>query len=298
MKARKLPLHYWPTTVVFVDDSRALVDALELEFSFHRLPTRGFYHPQQALQYFREDPSALDRLAASIHFTDTSGADHQDQIIHFDIQEVFRAIYDPKRFAIPSVMVVDYGMPGMSGMELCQALNTLPTKKLMLTGEATDDVGVRAFNERIIDRFLSKGHASMSEELLQNVDELLLAYFLDQTPAFAKRLYQDPLCLLGQAEYVDFAHKIFADHQIAEYYVLEKSGSLLMLTAQGEPFWLLVRDGATLNAPLMGSIDASAFTSSPLPGLPRYHYTLIQNTDFGLLQRDRILSLNDYLAPH
>ena len=63
---------------------------------------------------------------------------------------IHKVIYDSKRFAMKTVVVVDYSMPNMNGLEVCKALEDLPLKFIMLTGKAEPETAIEAFNDGLI----------------------------------------------------------------------------------------------------------------------------------------------------
>ncbi len=85
------------------------------------------------------------------------GRKRDRRIIDLDIPAIHREIYNSKRFLENTVLVIDYAMPVMHGMEVCKELSHLPIKKLMLTGEADDKLAVQAFNQKLINKFIRKG---------------------------------------------------------------------------------------------------------------------------------------------
>lgn len=81
----------------------------------------------------------------------------------------------------PRLMVVDYKMPGMDGMELLGEVDELPTginrphapppARILITAYADVDLARRAINEELADRFLTK--PLDPEELTGTVQDLL-----------------------------------------------------------------------------------------------------------------------------
>ncbi|WP_354625252.1 response regulator [Psychromonas sp. MME2] len=80
------------------------------------------------------------------------------------------------------VIISDQVMPEMSGVELLTKVAAdrrfLGTKKLLLTGLATQDDTIKAINNAKIDNFLEK--VWQPEELIQTIKELLTEYIIEK----------------------------------------------------------------------------------------------------------------------
>lgn len=81
-----------------------------------------------------------------------------------------------------AVIISDQVMPEMSGVELLTKVAVdrrfLGTKKLLLTGLATQDDTIKAINNAKIDNFLEK--VWDPEELVQTIKELLTEYIIEK----------------------------------------------------------------------------------------------------------------------
>jgi CheY-like chemotaxis protein len=58
--------------------------------------------------------------------------------VALDLERIYRIAEQRQRFATPSVLVVDYSMPQMNGLEFCAAVAHLPCKKILFTGAADE----------------------------------------------------------------------------------------------------------------------------------------------------------------
>ena len=142
-----------------------------------------------------------------------------------------------------SVLIIDYAMPGINGLELCHQLRDTSIKIIMLTGEASKDLAVEAFNEGSIDKFILKNTADLMGMLVQTIHELQRSYFLNlsekalhKTANFSSKT----LACLDDPIFISFFQQIFNKHQLIEYYLMDDLGSFLMLDAKGNPYWLAV----------------------------------------------------------
>lgn len=111
--------------VVFVDDNESFLSALKLSFA-QEVETLGFSNPLDALEYF-------------------------DQF--------------PKGAPSAPVLVVDYSMPQLDGIELCRRLGRSSPRKVLLTGQVVTRDVVEAFENKVIDAYINKSDSDFLQAL-------------------------------------------------------------------------------------------------------------------------------------
>lgn len=78
-----------------------------------------------------------------------------------------------------SVLVVDYSMPEINGVEFFERVKEIQSKKIMLTGEADTTIALEVFNNGLIDKFLTKDISSINTVLGECINDFKIKYFLD-----------------------------------------------------------------------------------------------------------------------
>ena len=79
-------------------------------------------------------------------------------------------IYNKDRFNDVSVIIVDYYMDEMNGIEVCETLSKHPAKKILLTGGADkENIAIDAFNKGIIHRFINKTDPDFPSQIRQAI---------------------------------------------------------------------------------------------------------------------------------
>lgn len=241
------PCFYYPGNVVFLDDNRAFLDALELEFSAH-INMLTFTSPKEALH-------ALDNLRQNVLSspfklinnvdTDTS----TDRVMSFELKNLLNTIYDRSRFNYVPVFVVDYEMPDINGIELCQQLKNKDIFKIMLTAEADKDTAIKAFNNGVIDKFILKTSENLFQELLLSVDDLTLRYFREKSYSITKAC-PGSVSLFENELFQQLFNQVFLKAKAVEYYMVDTSGSFLFLDKDANPTWLVIRHSTELREQL------------------------------------------------
>jgi CheY-like chemotaxis protein len=78
----------------------------------------------------------------------------------------------PSRYRIAQIAVVDYALPGTNGLKVLDTMLDWPGSRILLTGQADEQIAVQAFNGGLIQKFLAKQNASIASILRLTLDEL------------------------------------------------------------------------------------------------------------------------------
>lgn len=241
MRFLGIPTYYYPTTTVFVDDSADFLINFSLQLQ-DKLALKLFTLPQQALAFIATANS--EQYWAQNNFVlaqESTGNPMTNYTVNFDVSTLQKATTNGQRFAQISVAVVDYDMPGMTGIEFCRKLAEQPIKKILLTGKGDEKLAVEAFNEGIIDHFIQKSNRDVVKLVDQNVLKLQYRYFEQITDNMRGILTKESAPVICDPVFKEFFEKIRAENKIVEYYLVELPGSFLMLDADGKASLLVVK---------------------------------------------------------
>lgn len=235
----EISLFHHPTTTVFVDDSEDFLYSIAL--GVDRLPYRSFCDPEQGLAYLNHFANAYDTPARQLPFTASAS-----------LEKLFAQV-DPKlvdlhRYAEPSVLVVDYSMPGTNGLELCSQITNPNVKKVLLTGMANRKVVIDALNTEVIDFYISKRESHLSRRLRGVISHLEVRYFQDllgwsrdnEVKGFLPHLY-DPA-------FADFFEDVVESLKAIEHYPLMGGMGFCLMSGYGETNHLVVYSEKELSA--------------------------------------------------
>ncbi|WP_027820428.1 response regulator [Paraburkholderia bannensis] len=229
----------WPTTAAFVDDSAAFLSNLSLQLD-PELAFRMFSSPSGALRFLNAR-AAQDQPASPIFspYLDRTEENDAHQVIAMRVDAIRSLVQRPARFESISVVVVDYDMPELNGVEFCRRLANPALKKIMLTGKADERVAVKSFNEGLIDRFIRKHEVDAVEMLNQAIQDMQAAYFDKTSGAVLDALAVSEYAFLKDAALAAHVKGIFASLGIVEHYLSYQPHGLLMFDAEGTA-WLLI----------------------------------------------------------
>jgi CheY-like chemotaxis protein len=225
-----LPPCFHPTTICFVDDNESFLQSLDLELP-GSWACRTFTDPLVALE-FLERPAPLeplmDRCFSLNREPDATAT------IRLDLNLLEQEISHVQRFHRHSVVVVDYAMPFMDGIQFCAALKDPYVRKAMLTGVADEKLAVEAFNAGLIHRFIPKQSVEPIELVRDFVTELVHDYFNQYISRLTATLTIDPPTLLTDRAVARFIESLMAEHDLVEYYLVDEPPGFLMLKSSGE----------------------------------------------------------------
>lgn len=243
MNNDSIGLCYYPTTTVFIDDNKGYLDYMKLNLA-DVIPCQFFDAPDVFLDHFKQNYQHKTFIDNCI-LNNTDHDSDENFSINFDINAIHQYVYNPNRFAEISTLVVDYSMPSMNGLELCQQIRQLnkEIRIIMLTGEADQTLAVNAFNAGLINKFIVKNNTDITRATLDSVLQQQQDYFLALSDSVLNKKTKQAkqiLLSLDDPNFINLFVKIKQQHRIVEYYSVTNTGSLLMLDENAKPSWLAI----------------------------------------------------------
>ncbi len=238
-----IPALYHPTTLMLVDDDPEFLVTLSLTLS-DQFKCELFTDHQDAEQYLFQHNTWPAFKARYLQI------DYQDLYrftVNIEIAKIYQEAWNQQRFARTAILIIDYDMPGMNGLELARRLKSkFPLKVILLTGEAEQQTAIDAFNRGEIDRFLLKSIPDCSERISQFIHELQWDFFQELSTAVLEPLISQAGHTLQDKHFHALFQQVLREREIVEFYLLDESGSFLLLDSQAQPTWLLVRTAADM----------------------------------------------------
>lgn len=247
MYKHSIPCLSFPTRIALIDDEQSFLDSMRLHLG-HQNALKTFRDPEKALKFFTES-----------HKPDTfwerwilqRPSDHYIRDFDIDVRKIREEMYNNDRFYEISVIVIDYAMPAVNGLEFCKAIEKMPYKRILLTGEADAVVAVKAFNEGLIHRFIRKDDPNYLQQLHEAIVDLEGEYFQDLSESVITRLVNNPSFLpygLKDPAFVDYFNHIISLYRPAEFYLTGSTASYVFLSFDGKPSWLAVKDESEMQS--------------------------------------------------
>jgi CheY-like chemotaxis protein len=226
------PLFHRPGTVVFLDDDPDYLEMLALVLPRH-WHLRLFLRPSECISHLLQEPPFWE-----------ADAWNQQQLV--DLWREGKPLIPQvlaywsrytERYALSRVCVVDFSMPGMDGLQALAELGDWPGSRVLLTGQADEQVAVRAFNRGLIDQFIPKQTPDISRRLVEAVERLLFTSHARHAQTWRSTLNQEQSALL-RLPAVDAWLTTFCARHWVEHVVIGEPFGVLGMDAAGKIGWL------------------------------------------------------------
>ncbi|MDB5753539.1 MAG: putative response regulator, atypical CheY [Ramlibacter sp.] len=233
------PLFHRPGTVVFLDDDPDYLEMLALVLPRH-WHLRLFMRPTECIAHLLQEPPFWE-----------ADAWNQQQLV--DLWREGKPLIPQilgywskytERYALSRVCVVDFSMPGMDGLQTLAELGDWPGSRVLLTGQADEQVAVRAFNRGLIHQFIPKQTQDISRRLIEAVERLLFAAHPRHAQTWRATLKPEQASLL-RAPGVAAWLSAFCAKNWVEHVAIGDPFGVLGMDAAGKIGWLQLetRDG-------------------------------------------------------
>jgi CheY-like chemotaxis protein len=243
-----LPIYHHPSLTVLIDDSDSFLRSLAFQLD-PSLASKSFHDTHSALDWLRrQDDAARPQCGTMSASFDNYPQSLEQRSVALDLEQIHRISFERGRFLTPSVLVVDYSMPQMNGVELCQALQDLPCKKILFTGAADEKVAVDAFNRGLIDRYIKKGDDEALDRLETEIVALQREYFLERTHPLRDMLALHNYGFVTDPAFAALMLDLVDTHGIVEYYLFPAPAGVLMYDRDGRAMLLVVETEASMQS--------------------------------------------------
>ena len=234
---RTLLSFYFPTNAILLDDDISFLRHFSLLID-PELPCRSLSSAHVALEQINsQEPVArtLGNISGVTTYNDV------DEKVYINLNKLHEIIYNKNRFSRISIVIVDYDMPEMNGLEFCQQIASTEIKKILFTGKADEKLAVEAFNDGLIDRYIKKGSPNAGPKLNNSIRDLQVEYFDDLTQKIHLAIANNATPFLGDRGFKAMFQDLAEKHRCVEYYISEQPQGFIMLDSNGNSGFLFVQ---------------------------------------------------------
>ena len=241
-----LPIFEYPITTVFIDDDAIFLQTIKAALGNHH--TRTFSNPEDFITFFTVYKKTLLKnkfLHGEKKHEDYDLLEHAP--VEFDVTTIAAIHEQDSRFHEIGVIVCDYSMPTLTGLELFKQIHDAPIKKMLLTGEIQTDETVDAFNEGLINKYIPKRSPDLIMDIETSLRKLTRQYFSEQTSALLSHLEVDYPLPLSDPIFIAFFDNWCKEHHIKEFYLIDKQGSFMLIDKNNKVHYLVVHSDRSLD---------------------------------------------------
>ena len=322
---------YYPTSIIAIDDDKDFLSTIRQHLELTNCVL--FTSPREAINNLINQ-RAFTRMQSRLLKTTTSMLEEarvapEHYALLINLRGLHEEIYSSDRFRDVSVLIVDYHMEEINGIDLCEQLSHHPAKKILLTGGIDrEKVAIEAFNKGIIHRFINKSDINFPTQLKQTINILKEAYFRDLSQTLIPHLPEKSTQLLQNAAYINFIRGLQTQKNVDEYYLLDTSGSIILLRSDGAATWIIIKNDIELDDFILianeqdgsedliqaikkrqkipfffsegdyqqpvNNWDKYLYQCQPLPGISGYYYSIVEGHIRDNLHRANIVSYLTY----
>ncbi|MBN2689694.1 MAG: response regulator [Gammaproteobacteria bacterium] len=240
---------YHPTEVVVVDDDQVFLQSLKHVLDSSKTNYVFFLNANDAIHYLLDkyEPDPFINRCIKTTYSESLSEFHTK----VSIEQIHKEVYNKKRFNEISVVIADYKMPGIDGLEFLAKLSSLPIKTLMLTDAVNENIAIEAFNKELINKFVRKNEENLAGVLNNAIYELQKDYFFQ----FSHKLLESLIAANGYSNvsmtdylFTCFFWELCQKHNIYEYYLVDDFGSYLLIDKKGQISWFSLANNTRIAA--------------------------------------------------
>ncbi|WP_432380210.1 response regulator [Duganella sp. P38] len=250
-----LPVYAHPTLTVLVDDSDSFLRSLSFQLD-PMLANKTFHDTTEALRWLCS--SAPDSaLPLHVNF-DMQNLPADQCNVTLELDRIYRIAEQRERFATPSVLVVDYSMPQMNGLEFCAAVAHLPCKKILFTGAADEKVAVSAFNRGLIDRYIKKSDDHALDLLEMEIATMQDCYFDSRSDTLREMAALHDYRFLTDPALAEVVRELKRTLGLVEHYIFPNPTGILFIDQHGKTTLMVIETEHSMQAQYEIARDSDA----------------------------------------
>lgn len=240
-----VPVFYFPVKILFLDDDQSLLKHLKNVF-------KSDYEVLTATDYEDANKILLENTAKNNFnfFVDQTEERYDlcndistNLTFSLDFNKIINFIDNKDSASIGiGVLVVDYKMPTINGVDYCKSLTNYRLKKILLTAEAEYEDGIRAFNQHLIDGYIKKGEPLAINKLKGHIKSALYDFFVELSLPILKSLETIGCTHVFDPGFIEFFQNFLNLHNISEYYLVNLSWVYIMKDSAGDKYTFIVQD--------------------------------------------------------
>lgn len=240
-----IPILFYPLKVLFVDDNNDVLASYKDNFT-DKFPMAVTNSPITALSMLQKNNYPQLLLQNICESQPTTIDEGEQEHLQNLLNVVNRIAKDPSKYNNYQILITDYDMPEINGIDLCNKFSNTPVIKILLTGKYDLSSAMKARNNNVIDCYINKGDNDTIEQINDYVVRLTYKYFVTLTDRILSIVRPSKLDFLFDINFAELINSKIKELDITEYYMLNESGSFF-LSNNHKKYALIVYNNDALN---------------------------------------------------
>lgn len=243
-----LPLFYYPTTWLWVDDDKNLLDNIVLTFNSYN-NIRPFSSAKESLDFLEKynQPFSKFKFIKCLSDDDRYGI-LKHTPTDFDLTMLINISNDQTRHQEITAAVIDYKMPEIDGFNFAKKISHFSFKKILLTRAADSDDAILGFNNSLIHRYIQKFDAELVNKLIKYLQQITLEYFQKISSPLLLHIETENKLPLSDPIFISHFKKYCKINEIREYYLIDKQGSFLCIDKNNKKQCFMVQSNRNIDS--------------------------------------------------
>lgn len=243
-----IPMLHYPFKILLVDDDKKLAKSYESHnFGLEKIICTSskvainLINNQKLFNY-----NLLDNISET-HELNLKDNISKSSILKFSFENILKIAYDMNKYEKIGILITDYSMPDINGLELCNMIDDPSIKKILLTNKLDTKDAIKALNKKVIDCYLIKNDKKVLIKLQEHINQLTQEYFKELTIQALQHIYPDIISFLQEQEFIDLFAQIIDNKNITEYYIIDKNCSFFLKSKDDKKYILNIQNNSSLN---------------------------------------------------
>jgi len=236
-----IPLCFYSMKKIILDDDHAFSQSILLKMQGKNFIS--YNSPRDTLDYLLQVYQPILVKSDLIDKNSSLADSFTQHIININVEKLKKILFEPVHQDI-SVILVDYHMPDMNGIDFLNQIRHLPMRKALITGENDYKIAIDAFNSGLVDAYLRKDDPDFPDKIQKIVSELEWKYFIELS-----NLISDipTFSYLKNIHFVTAFKQFIQEKNISAFSLTHTQGNFITQNKQNEQYHILVRNKAQLH---------------------------------------------------
>ncbi len=219
LKQNSICLFYFPLKIMIVDDNTDYLILCKNKIHLNQIYTSS--QPLNIVDNMK--PISINIKSLVKEWVDSEFSIDYAAIIDFIMQ------YDLSNDI--GILITDYKMPEINGIDLCKKFDHTDLLKVLLTGEYQIEEAIDALNDKHIDYYIPK---KLDNKLIAAIENLQYKFFNHITYNICQIINTSDLPFISNKDFLAIFNDIICDNSIISYVMLNNYGCCYLKSTTNE----------------------------------------------------------------